>query len=576
MHRIGLSRPTRLLSRPVRILTVGAALTLALSACEEDLAPQITRFQIEPSCDVMFEHTRAVLDENGQPVLDENGDPIIEILGTWLDVNFFARASGGNRFDDPTGTNAALKFKWNFGDGKSATDVASGVHRYTTAGDYTISLVVEDKDGQTASISRDIFVGEVGTSVDVLSVGIAEGKSIPSLSGTGSTGRLYAIDITNPAAPFIAGNTVLPRPGRDIDIEGGIAYVALGLSGLGIYDVAAAPSAPPQRSLVEFRIDPETLDLASGVDAVGTTAYVALRTRIVMRVDASNPLAPVTTLADTILVTDMGEPGQGNDLVLAGTTAVITDGRGLITVDFADPQNPVVLSADVRTNGFAQDVAVSGNFALVADGVVGLEVFDLADVAGITQRGWYGTDGQVRSATIVGDYALLADDFGGIHVVHWNTGGSPTEVGFVHTPGVAFEIDVVGNFAYVANTGGLQILNIADLANPSIVGSVGTLGQAESIALSGNYAYVLVNGALNGWIADLEGSLITPCPVSGLVAQYTWEWTFGDSSTPQLHSAAPRHVYPVSPASYDVQLRVREEQSGVERSASATIQIPRY
>jgi hypothetical protein len=261
---------------------------------------------------------------------------------------------------------------------------------------------------------------------------------------------------------------------------------------------------------------------------------------------------------------------------LAGTTAVVTDGRGLITVDFADPQNPVVLSADVSTNGFAQDVVVGGNFALVADGSVGLEVFDLAGVAGITQRGWYGTPGQVRSATVVGDYALVADDFGGVHAVQWNNGADPIRVGFLHTPGMAIEIDVVGNFAYVANTGGLQILDISDLANPSIVGSIGTLGQAESIAVSGNYAYVVVNGSLNGWIADVRGSLVTPCPISGLVSQYTWTWNFGDGSNPGLHSAAPRHVYPIFAASYDVELTVREEQSGVERSAATTIQIPRY
>jgi hypothetical protein len=294
-----------------------------------------------------------------------------------------------------------------------------------------------------------------------------------------------------------------------------------------------------------------------------------------MRVNVTDGVNPVTTLADTLLVTQMGEPGQGNDLTLAGTTAVITDGRGLIVVDFADPQNPLVLSAETRTNGFAQDVVLSGNSALVADGTVGLEVFDLAGVEGITQTGWYGTPGQVRSAAVVGDHALVADDFGGIHVVQWNAAGDPTTVASVQTPGYAIEIDVVGNYAYVANTGGIQILDISDLANPVVVGSIATLGQAESIAIAGNYAYVLVNGSLNGWIADIQGTLATPCPVSGLVSQYTWTWNFGDGAS-GVHSSKPRHIYSIAPSDYNVTLTVREEQSAVERATMATIRIPRY
>lgn len=132
----------------LRWLSLAVAL-LALSAgCEEDSVPQITQFEAEPSCDIITSH--------------DDGD--------YLEVRFFARASGGNGKSDPTGANSPLDWNWEFGDGAGAGNIVNPVHRYTEPGEYTIRLTVTDDDGDTDEQTVRIFVGQRYSDLDVLSV----------------------------------------------------------------------------------------------------------------------------------------------------------------------------------------------------------------------------------------------------------------------------------------------------------------------------------------------------------------------------------------------------------------------
>ncbi|MDR6973160.1 PKD domain-containing protein [Leifsonia shinshuensis] len=70
-------------------------------------------------------------------------------------ANGLAVAVDGSASRDPDGSIAS--WAWNFGDGGTASGVTAG-HTYATAGTYTVSLVVTDNRGATATTTRSVTV----------------------------------------------------------------------------------------------------------------------------------------------------------------------------------------------------------------------------------------------------------------------------------------------------------------------------------------------------------------------------------------------------------------------------------
>ena len=563
------------------------ALGIAATGCEEDLAPQITKFDLDPTCDVITEHTRAILGPDGQPLLDEFGQPQIENLGSFLAVNYFGRATGGNRFDDPTGGNVPLEFTWNFGDGTTVRDRVTGVHKYETPGNFVVTLTVKDDDGQTASISETIIVGEEGSSVDVLSVDFEELESLPNVASESSTGSLFILDITNPAAPTVAGSVSLGSASTGVALNGDYAYVASGGPGLSVVDIAS-PSLPSFVTRIGFG-DEETVDAVRNVafDDANEKLYLAMSSSVALRMDTTIPDMPAIVDADTTLTGQPlalvdPEPISNSDIsVLSDGRILMANGLGLKQLDFADVFLPPVDAGDppriysIVSNGQASHVTIDGNFAYVADGTTGLSIFNISNPTTQFQTGWFGTAGTVVNVAVSGSTIYLADDLGGIYIVSSSGGGDPTQLGYINTPGRAKDLEVVGNTLYVANSGGLIAIDVTDSSAPAILGSVLDQGQGEAIAVNGNFAYVIVNGTFNGWTARLDADLATPCPSSGFIEQFTWSWDMGDGGDPIDHSSAPTRTY-AAPGDYDVTVTVTEEQSGVRRSATHTITVPRF
>jgi PKD repeat protein len=132
----------------LRWLTLAVTIVALFAGCAENTVPQITQLAAEPDCDIITPH--------------DDGD--------YLEVRFFARASGGNIKSDPTGANSPLDWSWDFGDGSGAGNIVNPVHRYTAAGEYEIVLTVKDDDGDSDQRKISVVVGASYGDLDILAV----------------------------------------------------------------------------------------------------------------------------------------------------------------------------------------------------------------------------------------------------------------------------------------------------------------------------------------------------------------------------------------------------------------------
>lgn len=112
------------------ILWVPALLILAVaSGCNDDESkPNFTRLRVTPECGVAP-----------------------------MDVEGYAVVSGGNESGDPMGANNNLDIQWAFGDGGTGSTTLA-YYRYFTPGEYTVTVVGTDPDGNSATSSVPVLV----------------------------------------------------------------------------------------------------------------------------------------------------------------------------------------------------------------------------------------------------------------------------------------------------------------------------------------------------------------------------------------------------------------------------------
>lgn len=176
---------TMFASSRMRALIVPAltalAVAIALTGCEEDLKPKITKLTATPRCDVIRTVTEIKYDPNDSSIVE------IDTLGAWLEVRFFGRATSGNEFSEPTGANSPLEWTWNFGDGGTASNVVGPVHRYMAPGEYTVTLTVKDDTGDEDAANVTVLVGQAYADLDIMQIAVKPDPYLTFRTVAGST-----------------------------------------------------------------------------------------------------------------------------------------------------------------------------------------------------------------------------------------------------------------------------------------------------------------------------------------------------------------------------------------------------
>ncbi len=316
--------------------------------------------------------------------------------------------------------------------------------------------------------------------------------------------RLVVMDVSNPAAPTVVGQSAdLGGEVGDIAIAGDYAYVGVGDVGIAILDVA--DPAHPVRVAAYYE---EDLSFCNQITLHGNHAYVAGGYLGLLVLDTTNPLALVETSIYTTT-------SYVNSVVISGTTAYLGAGHtGLQMLDIADPAHPTYLGAYTRAGLSVEDVEVHGPYAYLAASDDGLLIVDITDplsptLVGEMPVGW----NDVWGLTVSGDYAYLALEGYGLSIVDVSNPAAPGQTGAIHTrDNSAWDITLVGTYAYLtAYDDGLHVFDVANPAAPTLAYLYDIPSKPRDIAVAGNYAYLA-----DGWDVLHSVDISNPAsPVEG-------------------------------------------------------------
>ena len=293
------------------------------------------------------------------------------------------------------------------------------------------------------------------------------------------------IDLTDPAAPVLAGQTSLDGSTvlRAVLTDGYAIGVGIELQ---VFDLS-----DPSNIQEVFST---SIDEATQAIRDGSTLYLVGASGIQVW-DFTTPSAP--SLLRTVAM-DAFLPDQVVDAPFGPVILTHTD-RGLV-LDVADAQNPTLASSFVLPFGVSVHAGDSdATHAFFAEEAYGLASLSLPSLATI---GRYDADlpfdpaaRDMEDISVDGGRAYLSAWGYGVLVVDLTDPTTPAELGRFAFP-FASTIEAHGDRVYVASTtnGGIfKILDVSDPAAPSELGSIAT-SQTYGLTVRGDHAY-LVDGA---------------------------------------------------------------------------------
>jgi PKD repeat protein len=238
-------------------------------------------------------------------------------------------------------------YNWNFGDGSSGSGITA-THIYSTAGTYTATLTVKDRDGKVGTISKLVIVKPLGalSQIDILVQGIGGTRisganvsigAITASTSSGGTANLSAL----------SGNqtVVISKPG----------YVSQALNAtLSTKTVANLSVLMLQVKEVQTITD---IELAQKINAKTLGAFVDLPDAALVNPDGTNAKGTVTLQLTPwdIAGSDLNAMlGNGKALVNGQTVDLIS--AGMLTVDFFNAANQHLQLAPGKTATIQMDL----------------------------------------------------------------------------------------------------------------------------------------------------------------------------------------------------------------------------
>jgi hypothetical protein len=297
--------------------------------------------------------------------------------------------------------------------------------------------------------------------------------------GEMETGKLSAIDISDPLNPFISGNVDLGVPFfTALRVEGNYAYVIMGEEGLQIVDIS-----DPARPVLAGAIN--TLKWPTSVYVSGHFAYISCGDPSGIKIiDIHDPANPV-------IVGSIDIPGSVDSFFISGNYAYVGAGlAGFQIIDIHDPAHPVKIgSLNTPDAAVARVANVSGGYAYcIPYWESGFQVVDVRNPENPVIVRRVDTPDRAMGFLIKEHYLyVLSGSY--VIIMDISDAARPITVGTVIT-GDSFDIKTLGNFAYVETSESILVLDVSNPAGPTILKHVHDEGTAEGAYVAGDYIYV--------------------------------------------------------------------------------------
>lgn len=320
---------------------------------------------------------------------------------------------------------------------------------------------------------------------------------------------LLAINISNPAQPFIAGNRDTANAlGVAVDSRGHI-YVADATGLLAL--VRAAPTGEIFKvGSYDFPGFPRRLEKYLGhffVTGWSTGLHIATRDWYQLWYESTAQGAKAVAFFGEyafvvnydgdleVITTDykgyLATPGQASDIAIVGRYAYVADGSegGLRIYDISSPMDIHKISS-LKLPGNVWGVTVSGNFAYIADGGAGTQIVDIANPANPKLVGNIPTASWTHEVAVSWPYLYVAGGNDGVAIWNVSVPSHPQFVG-AFPFNYAESIAIQGGYAFVGEADGLRVLDVKDPARPVSVGYHWLNRGVYDVKVAGNQVWLV-------------------------------------------------------------------------------------
>ncbi|MFO0555704.1 MAG: hypothetical protein U0271_45425 [Polyangiaceae bacterium] len=365
-------------------------------------------------------------------------------------------------------------------------DVAGG-YAYVTGGPNALRVI--DVSNPSSPMLRGVWGGAVGPFV-----AISVDAGVAYVADYTGTHEVYALDVTNPAAPSLLSTMPDPPNAFFVRAEAGMLYTANGYQ-VDLYDVSN-PAAPTHLSTIDRQGDGPHSVWRDGSELIIGQSY-----RGIDWVDATSPSAPVATGTDRThgAYTTVAKVG---DFVVGGTVS-----NGLRSFDPAKAKASTFPTASAAlSDDISYAMATDGRYAYIARGYEGLAVFDLGlatptQIASVPIPQGNGVDVAVLAGRV-----YVAGGLGGLAVFDVSDPSQPALLSQTAVTGSAIEVAVEGDTVFVSNNqatgGGIDVVDVTDPSSPAIVAHIDRPFDADEMVVADGYLYLEEGGLVVYDVSD--------------------------------------------------------------------------
>ncbi len=344
------------------------------------------------------------------------------------------------------------------------------------------AMLGQDLDGDGDQDSDDVARFDPVANRAALKDVAAYDAAAAAIRGGNPPSLNAVLPLTEPRAPAPAGDTgaAVAIRAEDVAVVGTTIFVANSAAPNGLTIVDAADAGAPA-VLGTAAVGGGT---TSGVDVVGSRAYLAKSASGLQIFDVGNPAAPALLGSiGTIFVADV---------VVAGNLAYVGEAGSLTVVDVPDPANPVIVGG-AQTGSLARSIAIDGGISYVATSSAGLQLYDIATAP--TAPAFLGAAAGSYDHVVARAGFVFASQGGTqLRVIDARVPAQPQDDpnAMIDTGQDIRGLALEGDLLYVANdAGGLRVVDVGDPLRPAILHTVATTaGAAFGVAVAGERAYV--------------------------------------------------------------------------------------